>query len=105
MDPRPFDERCAIWRASELFGDKCTLLILRDLFQDGERTFSDFRAEERGFSPSTLSKRLKALTAAGYLEIKQYEEHPPRFLYRLTKNGRRLGPVMQAMYTWGGQND
>lgn len=101
MDPRPFNEQCPIGRAAEIFGDRCTLMILRDMFQDGARRFSDFNARERGFSINTLSDRLKKLERARYIKKSKYQEHPPRFEYRLTSEGNKLGKVIEAMYLWG----
>ena len=101
MDSRPFNEQCPIGRAAEVFGDRCTLMILRDLFQDGTCRFSDFNARARGFSINTLSDRLKKLEGACYIEKSKYQEHPPRFEYRLTPVGNKLGKVIEAMYQWG----
>ncbi|MEM8592671.1 MAG: helix-turn-helix domain-containing protein [Pseudomonadota bacterium] len=100
-DHRPFDSSCPIGRFADILGDRCALMIMRDLFQDGDRTFSQLRVRERGFSPNTLSQRLKNLEAAGLIEMVRYQDHPPRFLYRLTANGRYLGPVYQAIFDWG----
>lgn len=75
-------------------------MILRDLFQDGARKFSDFNARERGFSINTLSDRLKRLEGACFIEKSKYQEYPPRFEYRLTTEGSKLGKVIQAMYLW-----
>lgn len=101
MDSRPFNEQCPIYRAADVFGDRCTLMVLRDLFQDDARRFSDFNARERGFSINTLSDRLKRLEEACFIEKSKYQDHPPRFEYRLTREGNKLGKVIQAMYLWG----
>lgn len=105
MPDRPFDETCPIGRAAAVFADPCTLMILRDLFRDGSCKFQDFDARARGFSPNTLSVRLKALIEKGYVETVLYQQHPPRHSYRLTETGRGLGPVMTAMYHWAGGID
>ncbi|MEM6661849.1 MAG: helix-turn-helix domain-containing protein [Pseudomonadota bacterium] len=98
---RPFNQRCPMGRAASVFGDPCTLMILRDLFQNGPRRFQDFEGEAQGFSPNTLSRRLKSLLAHGFIAQEQYVPHPPRFRYVLTERGRTLGPVMKALYAWG----
>ncbi|MEM7191046.1 MAG: helix-turn-helix domain-containing protein [Pseudomonadota bacterium] len=98
---KPFTDICPLGRAAAIFGDSCTLMILRDLFQEGPRRFQDFEARAQGFSLNTLSGRLQALLQAGFVEQQQYQPHPPRFRYHLTERGRSLGPVMQALYTWG----
>ena len=101
MSKRPFNNKCPIWRASDVMGHPCTLLILRELFLDESCRFQDFEARSRGFSKNTVSKRLKALVDQGYVEMKPYELHPPRYIYQLTKRGRKLGPIMEAMFAWG----
>jgi len=48
-----------------------------------------------------VSKRLKALVDDGFVELVPNESHPLRYNYRLTKRGRKLGPIIDAMFTWG----
>jgi len=76
-------------------------MILRELFLDDSCRFKDFESRSRGFSKNTVSKRLKALVDAGFVEMESYESHPPRYTYYLTKRGRKLGPIMEAMFAWG----
>jgi DNA-binding HxlR family transcriptional regulator len=52
-------------------------------------------------APNTLSERLKALEAAGIVERRFYEQHPPRAEYVLTDKGRDLAPIVRAMRDWG----
>ncbi|WP_299610168.1 helix-turn-helix domain-containing protein [uncultured Tateyamaria sp.] len=77
-------------------------MILRDLFRDGTCKFQDFDAQKRGFSPNTVSARLKSLVDRGFVQTVLYQDHPPRYHYSLTKAGHALGPVMTAMYDWAG---
>lgn len=78
-------------------------MILRDLFQDGSCRFKDFESRSRGFSKNSVSKRLKALVDDGFVEKESYESHPPRYVYRLSERGRKLGPIMEAMFAWGNE--
>ena len=80
------------------------LKFLRDLLQQGPRKFADFETSLVGASPSTLSDRLKKLTAAGVLEQKFYSMHPPRAEYVLTRKGRELGPIVRTMREWGARH-
>ena len=100
MKHRPFDESCPIYRASQALGDACTLMILRDLFLQGPRKFQDFHAQSRGFSPNTVSLRLKKLLDQGLIQTRLYQDHPPRYVYSLTISGRKLEPILAAMFTW-----
>lgn len=100
-DHRPYNQSCPIWRTADVLGDSCTLMILRDLFQDGPRKYSEFHARERGFSLNTLSNRLKELQNKQIITAEQYQVNPVRYQYRLTSQGRKFGPVLKAMYAWG----
>jgi len=48
-----------------------------------------------------LAKRLDRLVAEGLLNRVAYEEHPPRYEYRLTEKGRAFWDVLAAMWRWG----
>ena len=61
----------------------------------------DLELSLEGFSPNTLSARLKRLEEAGIVERRFYEEHPPRAEYVLTDKGRALGPIVLALKRWG----
>jgi len=76
-------------------------MILRELFLDESCRFQDFDARSRGFSKNSVSRRLKELVDKNLVEMVEYESHPPRYDYRLTDRGRKLGPIIEAMYTWG----
>ncbi len=100
-DHRPFNELCPIWRAANIIGDPCALMIIRDLLKDDACKYSDFNARDRGFSLNTLSKRLKDLQAADIIKSEPYQQNPIRHQYKLTARGKKLGPVVAAMYKWG----
>ena len=76
-------------------------MILRELFLDGSCRFKDFESRSRGFSKNSVAKRLKALVDDGYVEMESYNSRPPRYAYRLTERGQKLGPIMEAMFAWG----
>ena len=81
-----------------VIGDRWTVLILRDCLR-GVTRFDQFHAR-LGCSRMIVSKRLAHLVASGVLETEAYQEHPPRFDYRLTAQGRALGGVLMLMAQW-----
>ena len=83
----------------EVVGEWWTLLIVRDAFL-GVTRFDDWQ-RRLGIARNVLAARLDALVEAGVLERRQYQEHPPRDEYVLTRKGRDLGPVLDAMRVWG----
>ena len=93
------DVNCSIAQCLEVIGDWWTMLIVRDaLF--GVSRFDDFQAR-LGISRSVLNQRLNHLVRHGVLERVPYQEHPPRYDYRLTPKGRDLWTVATAMRQWG----
>ncbi len=100
MQRTRFDNReCPVAQALEVIGEWWSLLIIRDAFR-GLRRFEAFQAS-LGIARNMLSRRLKALVAAGILEKRPYSERPRRYEYRLTQKGRELMPVMVALMIWG----
>ncbi len=90
---------CPIARTTDLIGDWWTPLVLRNAFA-GQRRFDDFQ-ESLGVSRAVLAQRLGRLVEEGLMEKVRYEEHPPRYEYRLTEKGREFWNVLAAMWRWG----
>ena len=90
---------CSIARATDLFGDAWTALIMRDVLL-GVTRFDDI-AEDLGISRKVLAARLTRLVAEGVLTRERYQERPPREHYRATEKGAELYPVLLALMDWG----
>jgi len=73
--------------------------MLRDI--DRGMTRYDQLRISLGIAPNILASRLAALTDAGLLEKRRYNERPPRFEYMLTDAGRDFIPVLVAIGAWG----
>ena len=93
---------CPIARSLEHVGEWWSILILREAF-NGKTRFDEFR-DGLGVAPNILTRRLKALVAAGLLERRRYCERPPRDEYVLTERGRDFRPVMLSLMTWGNRH-
>jgi DNA-binding HxlR family transcriptional regulator len=94
--------KCPVASSLDLVGDRWTLLVVRDLLR-GKTRFSDLRESIEGIPPAVLSGRLKTLEAAGVLVRRLYQDHPPRYAYRLTSKGHALGVVVGALANFGEQ--
>ena len=92
---------CPVARALDVIGEKWSLLILRDLFREGPLRFQALQEGLPGIAPNPLSARLKLLDARWVIDMRLYENHPPRYEYFLTDKGRALRPVLKALYNWG----
>ena len=95
----PDDAPCSIARSLEVIGDRWTILILRDAFR-GIRRFDDFRRDLEIARP-VLADRLRKLVDAGVMTKVAYQDHPPRYEYRLTTMGIELSPALVALMRWG----
>jgi DNA-binding HxlR family transcriptional regulator len=97
---RPFaDQNCSIAGAAAIFGDRWTLLVLRELML-GRRRFSEIE-RNTGAAPNILSDRLRVLVEHGLLTKHRYREHPEAHEYVMTAKGRDVGPVLTAILAWG----
>ena len=91
---------CPVACSLDLFGDRWTLLIVRDLFL-GRARFKDFAASPEGIPTNILTERLERLLAHGIIEQIPAEDGTKRLAYRLTEKGKTLGPVLKSMRDWG----
>jgi len=91
---------CPVACSLDLFGDRWTLLIVRDLLF-GRTRFKDFAASPEGIPTNLLADRLERLLAHGVIEQIPAADGTRRLAYRLTKKGKALGPVLKAMRDWG----
>jgi DNA-binding HxlR family transcriptional regulator len=91
---------CPIAFSLDIFGDRWTLLVIRDLFY-GRTRFKEFAGSPEGIPTNILTDRLARLLARGVIEQIPAEDGTKRLAYRLTKKGKALGPVLKAMRNWG----
>ncbi|BCJ47922.1 HxlR family transcriptional regulator [Actinoplanes ianthinogenes] len=93
------DVACSIARATDLFADAWTALIMRDVLV-GITRFDDL-AEDLPISRKVLTQRLNRLVEEDVLARERYQDHPPREHYVPTEKGRELFPVLLALMNWG----
>lgn len=92
---------CPVSMSLEQFGDRWSLLIIRDMMVRGYRSFKQFQESGEGISSNILADRLKTLEAAGILVTEPEETDARRVNYRLTQKGIDLAPVMLELLIWG----
>jgi DNA-binding HxlR family transcriptional regulator len=93
------EANCSIARAWSVLGERWTMVILRQAFL-GARRFEDYQSG-LGIARNMLADRLRTLVEHGILERRAYQEHPPRYEYRLTAKGLDLYPVLVSLMQWG----
>lgn len=99
-DPRTESIGCPVARTANLFSNRWTPLILRDL-ADGSRRFGALQRSLVGISPKTLSERLKRLEESNVVARTCFAEVPPRVEYALTDKGHALLPIIEEMRVYG----
>jgi DNA-binding HxlR family transcriptional regulator len=103
--PRDRRSACPIAYALDLFGDRWTLLVLRDLIFGGKRYFQEFLASGEGIATNVLSERLVRLEEAGMVTKQRDPDDAKRFVYRPTPKAIDTLPVMLEMIAWSGRYD
>ncbi|HZE09066.1 MAG TPA: helix-turn-helix domain-containing protein [Gemmatimonadaceae bacterium] len=94
-----YGQFCPVALGAEIFAERWTPLILRELLSGGRR-FSDIHRGVPRISRNLLTQRLHALQHSGIIEqIPAQRGHGQE--YRLTVGGRELGVVIDALGTWG----
>lgn len=91
---------CPVACSLDIFGDRWSLLIVRDLLF-GRTRFKDFTASPEGIPTNILTDRLERLLAHGVIEQIPAEDGTKRLAYRLTEKGEALKSVLKAMRDWG----
>lgn len=95
---------CPISYALDVFGDKWTLLILRDIMFYDRTRFSDFMPKER-IATNILSDRLGKLERLGIITKERDHKLMNQFIYSVTPKGQTLLPLLIEMTLWGLEND
>lgn len=90
---------CPIARSLSIFGDRWTLLIIRNSFMRTRR-FDDFQ-RQLGITRHLLTERLNRLVDNQIFEKVLYQDAPKRYEYRLTERGLALYPIILTLSAWG----
>lgn len=91
---------CPISYGLDFFGDKWSLLVIRDLVFDHKRFYKEFLQSKEKIATNILSDRLKKLEMAGIVESKVYEKLKTQKVYTLTEKGKDLIPVLVEIILW-----
>lgn len=95
---------CPISFGLDIFGDKWSLLVLRDIMFYHRTRFKDFAPQER-IATNILTDRLYRLEKAGLISKKQDPILKNQNIYSVTQKGKELLPTLIEMTLWGLQYD
>jgi len=99
-EKRKLRSYCPLNCAVEFFGDKWSLLIVREILFKGKRTFGQLLGMAEGISTGTLAGRISMLQDEGIISRKARTDDRRSVDYGLTAKGRDLEPVMVEMVLW-----
>lgn len=99
-EPQKFRSSCALSSGLDLFGDKWSLLIVRDLLYYKERTFKDFSSAKEHISSARLANRLSRLEQLAILTKNNHPTNKKQFIYKLTPKGFALTPIIAECMNW-----
>ncbi len=96
---------CPIAFGLDTFGDRWSLLIIREIMLRGHNTYSEFLAAEEKIATNILIDRLKHLEAENIIEKNRDPENRRSFIYTLSQKGRDLAPILLEIIIWSGAYD
>jgi DNA-binding HxlR family transcriptional regulator len=101
---KSYDQYCPIAHALDLVGERWSLLIVRELLEDGALRYSDLHARLEGCGTNILAARLKALEKGGVVRRRRLDPPAASWVYELTEYGRGLRDVLHVLAHWGARS-
>ena len=96
---------CPINFALELFGDKWTFLIIRDMMFKGKHYYGEFLQSEEKIATNILANRLSLLEQSGIIIKNEDPEHRSKLIYKLSQKGIDLMPILVEVIMWSAKYD
>jgi len=96
-----FRSGCPISSTLDVFGDKWSLLIIRDMLISHKKTFKEISDSDERIAPSILSARLKLLESIHLIFKTKTAENKKENIYLLTDKGVELTPIIIELTLWG----
>jgi DNA-binding HxlR family transcriptional regulator len=102
MNEDPHRSGCPINLTLEVFGDKWSLLIIRDMMFGNIRHFRELLSRsEEGIASNILADRLRRLVQQGMITRADDPSHKQKAIYSLTEKAIQLVPVFAQIGAWG----
>lgn len=97
----PHRSDCPISFSLEIFGDRWTLLVLRDLLMRSRRRYNELLKCEEGIATNVLADRLRRLEARNLIRKVKDPEDARQYIYLPTELAVSLVPMLIEMTVWG----
>jgi len=105
LKERTYRSHCPINFAQEVFGDKWSLLIIRDVMFKGKKYYNEFLSSDEKISTNILANRLEKLEADGLITKTIDKNNNSKKIYALTQKGIALLPMLIEMIAWSAKYD
>ncbi len=92
--------KCPISYTMDVFGDKWTMLIMRDLLLYGKDSFSEFLCSDEKIATNILADRLNVLLQEGFVTKHTAPTNKSKFLYRPTEKAIEIIPILSEITLW-----
>ena len=92
---------CPVSSSLDIFGDRWSLLLVRELMLHKTRTFGDFTRTAEKIATNILASRLQVLEDYGIIKKMPFPDNKVKGLYKLTPKGVDLIPVVIELALWG----
>jgi DNA-binding HxlR family transcriptional regulator len=102
---KKYRSHCPINFAQEAFGDRWSLLIIRDLMFKGKRYYGEFLESGEKISTNILADRLLKLETDGFITKTVDHEKRTKNVYSLTDKAIDLMPMLVEMIAWSAKYD
>ncbi|KQN34367.1 transcriptional regulator [Pedobacter sp. Leaf41] len=91
---------CPVSSSLDIWGDKWSLLIVRDLMFAKQCTYGDFLKSAEKIATNILASRLQMLEENGIITKLEHPDSKAKVLYKLTQKGIDLLPLMVEINLW-----
>jgi DNA-binding HxlR family transcriptional regulator len=91
---------CPVSCSLDIWGDKWSLLIVRDLMFNKQCTYGDFMKADEKIATNILASRLQTLEENGIISKSDHPDSKAKVLYKLTQKGIDLVPLMIEINLW-----
>lgn len=92
---------CPIVFSLDIFGDKWSLVILRDILMRDKSHFRELLASEEKIASNILADRLESLVKDGLLTREEDPSNKSAAIYKPTKKALELLPMLFELMRWG----
>lgn len=100
----PQHQPCPVTFALDVFGDRWSLLVLRDVMLEGRCRYKDLLTANPGLATNVLADRLKRLERRGLLSRQRDPSDARQYLYTPTELAVSVVPILVEMIAWGARH-